>query len=41
MSRKTRMEKEMAQAIAKTQGISAKQAKKRYVTRPKDMDFLN
>ena len=41
MSRKTRMEKEMAKIVANTHGISIKQAKKKYVTKIKDMDFLN
>lgn len=41
MSQWTRREKETAKRIAKEQNITIKQAKKKYVTKPKDMDFLN
>jgi hypothetical protein len=41
MSRKTRIEKEFAWAVAKRHGISKKQAKKKYVTKIKDMGFLD
>ena len=41
MSRYTRIEREMAKQIAKEENISMKQAKKRYVTKAKDMDFID
>ena len=41
MSRNTRIEKELAKKIAKQNNISVNQAKKRYVTKLKDMNFLN
>lgn len=41
MSRYTRHEKEFGKRIAQENNITFKQAKKKYVTKVKDMDFLN
>jgi len=41
MSRKNRTEKEFAQRIAKEHNITTRQVKKRFVTKSRDMDFLN
>jgi hypothetical protein len=41
MGRKNRMELNMQKIIAKEQHITIHQARKKYVTRPKDMSFLD
>jgi hypothetical protein len=41
MSRKNRFEMDMQKRIAGEQHITIKQARKKYVTRPKDMGFLD
>jgi hypothetical protein len=41
MSRKRRNEREFASQIAKECNITPRQAKKRYVTRAKDMSFMD